>query len=80
MSVLTGAQALGQEVGVGTHKWMLSNSDFRILIMADNVLTHPWVQTQCKYVQDIFVVSGGKHYVTYYRKDGVISSPDERDQ
>ena len=50
------------------------------LLLRDEVLKQPWVQDQCQYFQVIVLVSKGKYNITFYRKDGHFSWPDDCDR
>ena len=50
-----------------------------VIILKDTVLQQTWVQEQCEHFQVIIVVSGGKHFITYFRHTRLLSGPTERD-
>ena len=65
--------------GEGTLDLVLHNVEHGVMVLADNVLHQPWIQAQCQHFQDIIVVSRGKHFVTYFRKNLFLSGPSERE-
>jgi hypothetical protein len=63
---LATAQTLRTTAGAGTQNLMLLNANNGVLILADTVLSQPWVQVQCEHFQVIIVVSRGKHFIKNY--------------
>ena len=76
---LQAAQAMRMIAGEGTLELILLNVEHGVIVLADDVLKQPWIQTQCQHFQVIIVVSRGKHFVTYFRKNSFLSGPSERD-
>ena len=76
---LQAAQAMRAIAGEGTLDLILLNVEHGVIVLADDVLQQPWIQTQCQHFQVIIVVSRGKHFVTYFRKNGFLSGPLERE-
>ena len=81
----TNAQALAADqilrtaAGAGTLYLMLLIANHGVLILADTVLSQPWVQAQFEHFQFIIVVSRGKHYITYYRRTRLLAGQIEGD-
>ena len=73
------AQVLKNSAGVGTLDVELLNADHGVLLIADTILQQPWVQEQCEHFQAIIVNSRGKHFITYFRKTGLLANPGEQD-
>ena len=76
---LAAVQILRTAAEVGTLNLMLLNADHGVLILADTVLSQPWVQAQCEHFQVIIVVSRGKHFITYYRRTKLLAGQIEGD-
>ena len=76
---LAAAQILRTAAGAGTLGLMLLNANHGVLILADTVLSQPWVQAQCEHFQVIIVVSRGKHFITYYRRTKLLAEQIEGD-
>ena len=57
--------------GEGTLDLILRNVEHGVIVLADDVLQQPWIQTQCQHFQVIIVVSRGKHLF--------LSGPSERE-
>ena len=74
---LAAAQILRTTAGAGTLDLMLLNDNHGVLLLADTVLSQPWVQSQCEDFQFIIVVSRGKHFITYYRRTRLLAGQDE---
>ena len=51
-----------------------------VLLNADTILKQPWVQEQCEHFEAIIVNSRGKHFITYFRKTGLLANPGEQDR
>ena len=49
--VLAAAQLLRTAAGAGTLDLMLHNANHGVLILADTVLSQPWVQVQCEHLK-----------------------------
>ena len=56
-----------------------SGAEHGVIIREDTVLQQTWVQEQCEHFQVIILVSGGKHFITYFRHTRLLSGPTERD-
>jgi hypothetical protein len=65
--------------GEGTLDLVLLNVEHEVIVLADDVLQQPWIQTQCQHFQVIIVVTRDKHFVTYFRKNRFLSGPSERE-
>jgi hypothetical protein len=76
--VLAAVQVLQRTAGAGTLEIELLNADHGELVIADTTLLQPWVQEQCGHFQVIIFNSRGKHFITYFCKIGLFSSPGER--
>ena len=76
---LAAAQILRTTAGAGTLDLMLLNANRGVLILADTVLSQPWVQAQCEHFQVIIVVSRGTHFITYYRRTKLLEGQAEED-
>jgi hypothetical protein len=50
-----------------------------VLILADTVVSQPWVQAQCEHFQVIVVVSRGTHFITYYQRTKLLEGQAEGD-
>ena len=77
---LAAAQILRTAAGDGTLDLMLLDASHGVLILADTVLSQPWVQVQCDHFQVIIVVSRGKHFITYYRRTELLAGQVEEDE
>ena len=76
---LAAAQILRTTAGAGTLDMMLLNANNGVLILADTVLSQPWVQAQCGHFQVIIVVSRGKHFITFYRRTKLLARQVEEE-
>ena len=77
---LAAAQILRTTAGAGTLDMMLLNANNGVLILADTLLSQPWVQAQCEHFQVIIVVSRDKqHFITYYRRTKLLAGHVEGD-
>jgi hypothetical protein len=76
---LAAAQILSTTAGAGTMDLMLLYANHGVMILADTVLSQPWVQAQCKHFQVIIVESRGTHYITYYRRTKLVEGQAEED-
>ena len=76
---LQAAQDMKAITGKGTMDLVLLKREHGVIVLADDVLQQPWIQTQCQHFQVIIVVSRGKHFVTYFRKNRFLSGPSERE-
>jgi hypothetical protein len=76
---LAAAQILGTTAGAGTLDQMLLNANHGVMILADTVLSQPWVQAQCEHFQVIIMVSRGTHFITYYQRTKLLAGEAEGD-
>ena len=79
MPALQAAQNKKAIAGEETLDLVLLNVEHGVTVLADNVLQQPWIQAQCQHFQVIIVVSRGKHFVTYFLKNRLLSGPSERE-
>ena len=79
MPALQVAQVMRAIAGEGTLNLVLLNAEHGVMVLADNVLQQTWIQAHCRHFQVTIVVSRGKHFVTYFRKNRLLSGSSERE-
>ena len=57
---------------------ILLNAQHGVLLIEDAILRQQWLQDQWEHIQVIPVISKGIHFITYYRRDGILAETGAR--